>query len=591
MENNSRNLGDILAKNYFTIPNYQRAYAWDAEQLNIFMDDLKNYRSFSFQEKPYFLGTFLFSVDLRHHSFTNYFIVDGQQRLTTSILYVACLLRFLNKRSIETSKWKELFIGDRSCRRLKAIEPDNAFFDQYALEGNLNCKAETPSQKKLQKAIQVIETRLSEMDSATPTEELVKDIETLQKARILTYTVNSEAEATQIFEFQNDRGKKLTDLEVIKSFLMHSVYVYCEDARRTEGILGILQNNFTKIYRTLESMADLAGRLNEDAILSHHITSYLPNLRFNGDKDGASHPKEFIKYLLSKKENNNERIKWIENFSENLENTFNIVKDILLYRDEYEDLGALFVLDRVSLFWPLLIKTWHLDSNIEKNNFKQVVKLCARFAFRSAISGLRSNTGVEHLRREANHLHTKDFSDLIKNLTEMCETWWDIGTKFLRGLDERNIYHSRNQVKFLLWKYENYLRARNGRHAQHALTWRDMTEKNGNLQMTVDHILPQNPSDPNERTMLEREISLRAGEKPQSFRNLYLHCLGNLVLDTRGGNSSNGCRRFSQKTDDSRYGFMQSQAELKSFSTNIEIWDEVSITNRQEKLKEFAMKI
>ena len=133
MENNSRNLGDILAKNYFTIPNYQRAYAWDAEQLNIFMDDLKNYRSFSFQEKPYFLGTFLFSVDLRYHSFTNYFIVDGQQRLTTSILYVACLLRFLNKRSIETSKWKELFIGDRSCRRLKAIEPDNAFFDQYAL--------------------------------------------------------------------------------------------------------------------------------------------------------------------------------------------------------------------------------------------------------------------------------------------------------------------------------------------------------------------------------------------------------------------------------------------------------------------------
>ncbi|MGF1276654.1 DUF262 domain-containing protein [Acetobacter pasteurianus] len=589
MKNNNETLQDMLSENYFVIPNYQRAYAWGENQLNTFIDDLKSYRSFSTHEKPYFLGTFLLSIDPSHHSLSNYCVVDGQQRLTTSILYASCVVRILKQNDIDTIHLHNLFIGDRSCRKLKAIDQDNAFFDQYVLEGNLSCVAETPSQNRLLQAVKIIDNRLSEMSVS----DLVRDIETLQHAKILTYTVSSESEATQIFEFQNDRGKKLTDLEVIKSFLMHSVYIYCENARKTEVILNVIQSNFTKIYRTLESMADLIGRPKEDTILSYYITAYLRPLKFDDDKDGASHPKDFIKYLLSRKQiDNSQRVHWIENFSKELMKTFETVKAILRYRDEDENLGGLFVLGRVAPFWPLLIKAWDIDDDLQKDNFRQIVKLCMRFAFRTSIAGLRSNTGVEHLRRDANQFADKNnFHGLMSKLSRMSETWWDIDIKFQRGLNERHIYNSGNQVKFLLWKYENHLRARNGRHAQHALTWKDMIEKSGTLQMTVDHILPQHPSDPAEKSLLDKEIPGRPGEKTQSFRNLYLHCLGNLVLDTRGGNSSNGCRRFSEKTDDSRYGFMQSQAELKSFSDNTEVWDEKSITRRQEKLVDFALTI
>ena len=48
----------------------------------------------------------------------------------------------------------------------------------------------------------------------------------LHNSRLLVYSVDTPAEATQIFEFQNDRGKRLTELERLKSFLMHQIYLH-----------------------------------------------------------------------------------------------------------------------------------------------------------------------------------------------------------------------------------------------------------------------------------------------------------------------------------------------------------------------------
>ena len=593
MDNNNSTLGDILDKNYFIIPEYQRAYAWGETQLNDFINDLKNHRSFSSKEKPYFLGTFLFSTESEAHGVSNFSVVDGQQRLTTSILYASCALKVLDQHNINTNELKSLFIGDSSCRRLQAIMEDNLFFDQYVLEGNHTHKAETPSQKKLQQAVDIINKKISDMPSENKIVDIEKDLNTLINSRILTYTVHSESEATQIFEFQNDRGKKLTDLEVIKSFLMHSIYIFCADKRKTEGVLRTIQSNFTKIYRTIEIMSDFEGKIREDTILAYHIISYLPYTKLDNERYGWSHPKEFIKHILTnKKSDNAERISWIENFSKKLLQTFDIVRNILIYRDEDENLGGLFILNRVAPFWPLLIKGWDCDKSPQKIHFREIVKYCSRFSFRSSIANLRSDTGVEQLRRDANQFTEGKFEDLKSHLAEMCESWWNIKNRFLQGLDERNFYGSGIHVKYLLWKYENYLRSRSGRHAQHALTWKDMIEKKGTqLQMTVDHIIPQHPSDPIEQAILEKEVIWEDGDQPETFRKVYLHRLGNLVLDTRAGNSSNGCRRFSQKTDNSRYGFMQSQDELKTFSHNMEVWDEKSIKERQEILKDFSIKL
>ena len=61
---------------HFEIPKYQRAYSWEKEHWGQFLDDLKD------AECGYYLGHFLFESD----DDSKYFVIDGQQRLTTCVI-------------------------------------------------------------------------------------------------------------------------------------------------------------------------------------------------------------------------------------------------------------------------------------------------------------------------------------------------------------------------------------------------------------------------------------------------------------------------------------------------------------------------
>ncbi|HMZ95276.1 MAG TPA: DUF262 domain-containing protein, partial [Chitinophagales bacterium] len=61
------------------IPAYQRAYSWGDKQCSQFLEDLLEQKG-----KKYYLGQFLFEKDGN-----TLFIIDGQQRLTTTILFLS----------------------------------------------------------------------------------------------------------------------------------------------------------------------------------------------------------------------------------------------------------------------------------------------------------------------------------------------------------------------------------------------------------------------------------------------------------------------------------------------------------------------
>jgi uncharacterized protein with ParB-like and HNH nuclease domain len=78
----------------FKIPVYQRAFSWDVGENNDgqvpqFMKDLID------QPKgvQYYLGHFLFEMDLQHPD--RHFVIDGQQRMTTIVIFFACLRNIL----------------------------------------------------------------------------------------------------------------------------------------------------------------------------------------------------------------------------------------------------------------------------------------------------------------------------------------------------------------------------------------------------------------------------------------------------------------------------------------------------------------
>ena len=87
----------VYNQNIFIIPNYQRGYAWEAEQVADFINDIKDAVDIDehytgqiivASKKQEIIGTVSYDV---------YEVVDGQQRLTTMSIYIQCVCNRLRQ--------------------------------------------------------------------------------------------------------------------------------------------------------------------------------------------------------------------------------------------------------------------------------------------------------------------------------------------------------------------------------------------------------------------------------------------------------------------------------------------------------------
>ena len=80
LENGQKRISELFdGRKIFNIPKYQRAYAWEEQQLKDFVEDIENQKP----DRSYFFGTILFQAQPRREGFEIIDIVDGQQRITT----------------------------------------------------------------------------------------------------------------------------------------------------------------------------------------------------------------------------------------------------------------------------------------------------------------------------------------------------------------------------------------------------------------------------------------------------------------------------------------------------------------------------
>ena len=88
---NSITLQELFRKpDKFNIPSYQRAYAWVDKQREQFIKDLQETTC------GYYLGHYLFEEDTTNKVKN---VIDGQQRLTTVVIFMSCLYHELMSRT------------------------------------------------------------------------------------------------------------------------------------------------------------------------------------------------------------------------------------------------------------------------------------------------------------------------------------------------------------------------------------------------------------------------------------------------------------------------------------------------------------
>ena len=572
MENGQKTIFQLFSgEKHFIIPKYQRAYSWEEKQLQDFLEDTQNQRI----DKDYFFGTILFQDRGMKDGFEHIEIVDGQQRITTLIIFMKVLLKALSGEYNNSKYSREIkrYLKDETFYKLELIQLDNDFFKTYIIDDNpINEKFfSTPSQKRLYFAKDYFEKHLNEIEL-----KLLKEYkEKIEKTKLLTYSVTDTAEATLIFETTNDRGKALTNLEKTKSFLMHRVYLTKE---KPDELLNSIHDKFGEIYRILEH---IDSNIDEDSILQYH---FIAHLNWGYTKKS----KDYQKYVPKLKENINKMIKsenpekaaiFIEKYTRELLESFRVVEVILNDKNPY--LRDLFILGKLSYFYPLMIKCYKYDETKENSNFYGIIRLLEIFSFRVYGIGKKpSNTGETKL-----YTISKDFKgDFLELEDELIEiiTEYVPNRQFKSQLYSPDFYYdfSNSEINYLYWKYENYLRT-NEQPVAAEMSEKEFLSSNSRFKLTIEHIASQNP-----------KVSTPNLELPgidEDFEEKFLDHIGNLTFDPNSANASKGNNDIEIKN--SKY-FIKApfkiQNELNDFIIGKK-WNEDSIRKRAKKIIKFAM--
>ena len=145
-----KEIRSIFSDFWFIIPEYQRSYVWDTDNIQDLLDDLW----FAYENKPeneYFLGSLVLKKTNKE-DFNEYEVLDGQQRLTTFFLLMAVLRDISEDERLkgvcQNRIYQEANPYEGTPERLRIVYEirDNVegFIKEYILEkgGTLNPKIE-----------------------------------------------------------------------------------------------------------------------------------------------------------------------------------------------------------------------------------------------------------------------------------------------------------------------------------------------------------------------------------------------------------------------------------------------------------------
>lgn len=229
----SLNLDKILVdkENFYQIPNYQRPYSWDKDNIADLIGDLST--SFVDNNKEeYFCGSL---VLVRNDKDNRFDVIDGQQRLTTFTI-LACVIRDLYFKNLE-AKAKDFIkesISDKyddKNEKLKFLtdETFQAEFKQTFILNKIEFKEIKSIEKEFKhnRYLQNAYYIKNELESLLLKESKVNInnfVKWLYEKVILTRIIcPNEETAIRIFNVLNNRGMPLNPTDILKSLLMQKL--------------------------------------------------------------------------------------------------------------------------------------------------------------------------------------------------------------------------------------------------------------------------------------------------------------------------------------------------------------------------------
>lgn len=534
----------------FFIPPYQRNYEWNDEQCSIFLDDIiKTYElNNKGKNSEHFFGTItFFQTEAVFGQPNKLVLIDGQQRITTTMLFLVALRDILEDKNLGKfidNKYlrNDNVTGDSEYKvKLKQIESDWIVYKNIILSEKLS---ESEKNSAVFRNYRYFLNKLS--DYKNEGYDLSALIERgLNKFSVITIELQPEKNAwenpQEIFESLNSLGKPLSLADLVRNYLLLGLnaekqnFLYKQYWLHIEKVIPGNVSNFIRDYMQAQDKRSFhkATESNFKELYSLFKKIFYEKNAQELLKD-LSESAVIYSYLLPGGSCGNKEI------------------DQLL-----QDLRTINVTTAYS-FLLLLLKSWknnELTSNDTINILASFKVYCLRRRLLALTAGENKNFPALALRIpelvKATDKKVKMFEILSKQESNL-RLPNDI--ELARYLETMNFYNFRYCKFFLSLVEERITKSR-------------PPQTDENLQ--IEHIMPQT---------LSEEWKTEIGENYESIYQEKLHTIGNLTLIRHNQELGNKIFTEKKKIYDEKAGLQIAKTKI----LDCDHWNEKSINQRAE---------
>jgi uncharacterized protein with ParB-like and HNH nuclease domain len=257
-----QSLKQFFASKFFEIPKYQRSYAWEKQNVRELFEDIRE----ALETKAnHYIGTIVLAKTMDDNIYN---VVDGQQRLTTIVMFISAIIQKLTDKG-DREFFSRYYLKQKNCFKLKPLARDENFFFQI-IEGDASSEPENKSQRYLLEAY-------NEMENIVNNEIIDKEdfLNAIENLSILEFIEKNESDAIRIFQTVNDRGKELSKMDKMKSLLFYFSNKYLNKKFDSE-----INEKFGEIFELYDDIKLIgeeqkiniinSKQFSEDDLLRHH---------------------------------------------------------------------------------------------------------------------------------------------------------------------------------------------------------------------------------------------------------------------------------------------------------------------------------